>query len=64
MPDFEIKDEGSLVLFRAQSDEAKTWWSENVDAGLSFGYWKPVEHRYADAIADGIIQAGLTIEQA
>ena len=52
---FEIVDHGTLVGFRASSDEAKEWWAANVDGECPrLGDFFLVEHRYARDILDGI----------
>lgn len=63
MPDFEVRDEGSLVLFKTCSDTAKPWRTENVQAGPALGQWRAVEHRYAQSILEGIDAEGMTLEQ-
>ena len=57
MADVTIEDQGSLVLFKIESEEAQEWVDENVDvpdfAWLG-GYSFVVEHRYADALIAGL----------
>ena len=51
---FDINDQGTLVLFTPLDDAATQWWNENVGAGQTFGNSFVVEHRYAQDIYNGI----------
>jgi len=52
---FEIRNEGSIVLFEPLTDEARGWWTDNVDPeAQTFGNAYAVEHRYAPDIIEGI----------
>lgn len=62
--DFKVRDEGSLVLLTPETDEAKVWADEHIGQDNGYQpYWPTVviEHRYADAILEGIELDGLTI---
>lgn len=57
---------GSITGFRLNSDAARDWWAENVQPGPVWGGGDKgrqyiVEPRYADAIWQGLIDAGFTI---
>tara|TARA_R100001086_G_C11631092_1_gene201670 strand:+ start:197 stop:382 length:186 start_codon:yes stop_codon:yes gene_type:complete len=55
MKDFTIENQGTLVLFTMHTDEAKQWWKRNVDSNcMQWGNSYVVEHRYAQAIIDGL----------
>lgn len=63
--DFEIQDEGSIVLFRPLSEAAKEWVRECLpDDAQWFGDAVAVEHRYASNIIVGITSDGMEIENA
>ena len=55
--EFDIRNEGSLVLFTPLDDAAKEWWEENVESAQTFGPAYVVEHRYASGIIEGISAA-------
>jgi hypothetical protein len=59
--DVEVDDQGNIVLFKLASDEAKTWWSENVSPGRMIGGRYVVEHRYADSVIEGMMADGLNV---
>ena len=59
MPDVYVENHGSLFLFHIETKEAKEWVRENVgEIGLPLA----VEHRYAYDLAQGMLDAGLTLE--
>ena len=59
MPDVYVENYGSLFLFHVKTEEAKTWVEANVgEAELPLA----VEHRYAYDLAQGMLDAGLTLE--
>lgn len=69
MPDFTISDNGpmsTIVMFRANSDEAKQWVDDKVEVpnymwlGESFA----ADHRPARDLIEGILEAGFTVEHA
>jgi hypothetical protein len=52
----------NLVLLTPVSEAAKEWADENIiEMQPRFGGSIPVEPRYFDAVAEGILGAGLTI---
>lgn len=60
-PDFNIRNEGTIVLFTPNTDRAKQWIAENVAEDSSWlGPALVVEHRYAGPLLEGIINAGMT----
>jgi hypothetical protein len=59
--DFKVRDEGTIVLFQAVTADARAWWADNVEDGMTFGGACVVEHRYADAIISGIVDAGFVV---
>ena len=64
MTDITIINEGSLVGFQLNTLAARQWFEENVGAEgwqwMGTTLW--VDHRYANAIADGVAEAGLELE--
>ena len=53
--EFEINNQGTLILFTPLTDNAKQWWIDNVDPNCqTFGNAYCVEHRYANDIIEGI----------
>ena len=64
MPDFTLRDEGSLFLLRPNTDEAVMWCESFVEPEAQwFGGALVVEPRYVEAIALGIVADGLEIEE-
>lgn len=63
MDDIEIINQGSLIGFNLISDAAREWFADNVEAeGYQWmGNVLYVDHRFADAIIEGVRDAGLTI---
>jgi len=61
--DFEINDQGTLVLFRACTAAAKEWFRENVHAEpyQFFGSACAVDHRCARNLVNGIEAEGFVI---
>lgn len=58
--DFAIRDEGSVVLLWAISDEAMAWVEDHLPADRqTFGGAVAIEHRYAPAIIAGMADDGL-----
>ena len=52
---FEINNQGSIFLFTPLTEDAKSWWQENVSNDCQkFGNAFVVEHRYAYDIIDGL----------
>ena len=62
-PDVLIRDEGTLFLFCRLTTRAKTWITEHVQHDAQwFGSALVVEHRFAWGLAQGMKDAGLTVE--
>jgi hypothetical protein len=63
--DFRITDDGSVVGFKPVSEAALDWINENVESEpwqwLGNALW--VDHRMAQPLLDGIIEAGFEVEQ-
>lgn len=57
--DFAVANHGTVWTFRPLTPDARSWWAGNVQAGATLGSSYAVEHRYAEAILDGIAQDGL-----
>ena len=62
--DVEVYNDGSTFVFKPLTDAAKAWVKENVSleswqkwAGDSF----VVEHRFAENVARGMLEAGLVV---
>lgn len=62
--DFLINDQGTIVLLTPQSEAAKAWATEHIHAEpwQMFGPAYAIDHRFAQAILDGIEADGLTVE--
>lgn len=56
--EFDVQDEGSIVLFKPLTDEAREWLECNVQEDAQwFGGALVVEPRYAANLAQGILEA-------
>ncbi len=53
---FNIKQSGSIVLFKPETQFAEEWWEENVEESQTIGGAYAVEHRYADDIIEGFTE--------
>jgi hypothetical protein len=63
MTDVTVLDEGTIVLFTLESEPAHEWWRENVDPdAMTYCDAYVVEHRYAQPIITGLLDAGLEVE--
>jgi len=52
---FNIINDGSIILFYPLTKAAKAWWVDNVDSNAqTMGDAYIVEHRYAGDIIEGI----------
>ncbi len=58
--DISVENHGSLFLFRPHTDEGREWLEENTD-GQWFGEALVVEHRYAEGLAQGMLDDGLRV---
>lgn len=63
LPDVLIVREGSLFLVKPVTTQAQHWIRENVDQEESqyFGGSLVVEHRYIEALFDGMVDDGLVV---
>jgi hypothetical protein len=60
--DVQVTNGGSIFLFQPYTDEAKAWIKNNVsEESQWFGFSLAVEARYAQDLAQGMIDAGLTV---
>lgn len=59
--DFQLIDEGTIVLLFPFTNRANEWLSENVLDPLMFGNALAIEPRYANDIVNGLIDDDLTI---
>ena len=61
--DVQVENEGSIFMFHVLTDAAREWVNENV--GLESWQWLgnafTVEHRYAQDLAEGMQDDGLTV---
>lgn len=65
MPDFTLTDEGSVVLLRPNTTDAREGVETHIGSDNGYQpYWPTVllEHRYADDVIDGILADGLEVE--
>ena len=64
MADVVVSNEGSLIGFQPLSDGAKDWIKENIpDDAPWLGARFFAEPRYAQNIIDGMISAGLEVQE-
>ena len=64
MIDFIVQNEGSIFLLHPHGNEASRWIEEHIGADNGYQpYWPIVlvEHRYIQAIIDGIHSDRLTV---
>ena len=65
VPDFIIRDEGSILLLTPRTELARNWIDEHIGRDNGFQPYYPtivIEPRYVIAILEGIRVAGLEIE--
>lgn len=60
--DITVQNEGTIFLFHLHSEEAVAWVDENVPEPLWFGKALAVEHRYAEDLAQGMLDDGLVLQ--
>jgi hypothetical protein len=56
---FRIVDHGTVISFRPLTDEARSWWDDNVDDCAEWQQMGPtfvIDHRMARPIAEAIIE--------
>jgi len=61
MPDFRVKNEGTIWLFEPVTEQATDWVNDNV---LTCDWWGNsfvVEHRYGPPLLEGIVDAELEV---
>jgi hypothetical protein len=64
-PDFTIEDQGTVVLFRANTPVAKAWWEEHVPEAppeCRRGDWIVADHRPAQTVVDVLASEGFSIQ--
>jgi hypothetical protein len=62
LPDVLITSEGSLFLVQPVSRKGREWISESVDPDAQkWGDSIVVEHRYIEALFDGMVDDGLVV---
>lgn len=62
-PDVEVSNQGSLILVRPLTDAADEWIGQRVQEDATWWYGSlVVEHRYADALIEGMRADGLVVE--
>lgn len=61
MPDVQVENRGTILLFRPLTTVGREWLDENTD-GTWFGGALAVEPRYAEDLAEGIQTDGLEVE--
>lgn len=62
--DVEVSNEGSVFLFHLNTADAEAWVEENVETeGWQWMGRKAfaVDHRYAQLLAEGMLEAGLVV---
>ena len=57
-----VTNHGSIILFHLNTPEAKTWVEAHVSEPMYHGYALAVEPRYAEQLAEGMRDDGLTVE--
>jgi hypothetical protein len=63
-PDFDVIDQGSIVLVTPMTPSAHHWIDKHIaNDAMYFGLSLVVEHRYADDIIEGITEHGLSISK-
>ena len=56
-----VNDHGSVVIIMPLSGAAKDWWESNVQEAQRWGSGYAVEPRYAEAIIQGMQEAGFSV---
>ena len=63
MPDIQVTNHGSIMLFQPMSELGQSWLDEHLD-GSDVQYWGNavvVEPRYARGLADAMLDDGLEV---
>lgn len=62
-PDIIVRNEGSVISMKPDSDAARDWAEENVAGPIAYmGPWIVGDHRPMMHLIEGAAQAGLQIE--
>ena len=64
-PDFLLEDHGSVFLLSPQTLSARLWIADNIGRENGFQPYYPtiaIEHRYVQAVIEGIQNDGLACE--
>lgn len=56
-----IENHGTVFLFRPATAVGEDWLTENTD-GMWYGDALAVEHRYAQYLTQGLLDAGLEVQ--
>lgn len=61
--DFVLEHQGTIAILRPLTDRAKAWVEDNVSQEGYQPCWPMliIEHRYVEAIIDGLLGDGLTM---
>lgn len=63
--DISVRNEGTILLLRGESDAGRTWLDESLDPEAQrWGSAYVVEHRYVYDIIDGALGDGLAVGAA
>jgi len=62
MTDLTLQDHGTIFLLRARTKAGTRWVLENVQVQNEYAGAIVVEPRYVDALADGAVADGLSVE--
>jgi hypothetical protein len=64
-PDFTVRDEGTIIMLRPNTDAARDWLDENVqsESWQWQGMFLCIDHRVAQPLIDGIEEEGFTGER-
>lgn len=63
--DFELSDQGSIVLLSPNTESARQWVEDNIGADNGYQPYYPtviMEHRFADNVISGLQSDGLSIQ--
>jgi len=61
-PDVEVQNHGGIFLFHLFTDAAREWCGEHIPNDAQwFGGALAVEHRYAQDVAQGMLDDGLVV---
>lgn len=60
-PDVHVENHGTLFLFHVLTDAGASWVGANISDPTFWGQAVVVEHRYAEDLANGMIESGLRV---